>query len=804
MEFILQNTEKNPTLRDSFKSLFVDDFASENSDPARAAAGRNEQFASIRANIGTVTLWNILVGYLVVLTFAGDPFFLKSILWYLSFLVAITFTMGRAKGIWRQEEKANEILSDRTLVQLAATLGLIWIAMPLLLFGETGVEQRLFLITIMLSLIGAGAFFLAAIPRAAVIFSMIMVSGLIIAIVVNWHSHLLYSMVLCSIFTLLTIGMIQTNRGFLLDRVDSRVALEESNNMIGVLLREHEDSGHEWLWETNAKGEFCNVSVNFAKAISLNPQNIEGKTLAEILIENSKFSSHENLQSLEAIARAQAVKEPFRDIVVGYQLHNDEDVRWWKLSGRPLLDRNHGGNESDTAYRGVALDITDAKKAENKIAYLALYDSLTNLPNRASFKEQMEYSLAKMHAEGSGLALFMLDLDKFKHINDTLGHPAGDKLLMLVSERLSKECGDAAIVSRLGGDEFAIIMDNVPSCEDAAENARKIISCFREPFPISGRRLWVNCSIGVAFAPDHGDNTVDLVKNVDLALYRAKNDSNSSFNVFEADMDLQVRERRRLGQELQAAISNDELYLLYQPLLCTATNSIIGYEALVRWNNPRCGVVSPEHFIPIAEENGTIVDIGKWVIHQACKQASSWKNNRKVAVNLSPLQFIGIELETEVTLALSKSGLLPSRLELEITENSLIANKDATLLTLQNLRALGVSIALDDFGTGYSSLSYLMSYPFDKIKIDRSFLSNTDELGNNATLIRTIIGLAKSLNMRTTAEGVETLEHLEFLRKEGCDEIQGFLISKPIPPSAIEAGEDTKYLEETEGLLATG
>ena len=810
---ILPNSKKTIIFTKGLNCLFHDDFVDRISDPAAAATGRAEQLENVRANIGTVTLWNILVGFLVVLTFAGSRLFLPAVSWYLVFLVAITFSMGRVTSRWQKYSDKKNPIDDKILVQIATTLGLIWIAMPLLLFGDADIEQRLFLVAVMLSLIGAGAFFLSGIPRAATIFSLIMMSGLMVAIVINWHAHLLYAFILTFILTLLTVGMIQTNKRFLIDRIEERIALEESNTTIGVLLREYEDSGYEWLWETDPQGGFKNVSANFSQAVGLAAEEITGKTLAYILTELSDYHSDENIAALNTIRMALMESQPFRDVVVGYQREKG-DIRWWKLSGRPSFERKIGhktrkewAKKQQTqfgAYRGVALDITDAIRADKKIAYLALYDSLTNLPNRASFKDQMKQSIARTHTGQGGMALFMLDLDKFKHINDTLGHPAGDRLLVLVAERLSEKCSEAAVVSRLGGDEFAIVMDGITTSSQARKFAEKMMTCFSEPFLIAERKLWVNCSIGVAMAPQHGDNTVDLIKNVDLALYRAKKDSNCSYNVFEADMDLQVRERRRLGQELQHAISRNELYLLYQPLMSTANDTIIGYEALVRWNNPRCGIVSPEHFIPIAEENGTIVDIGKWVIHRATEDAAGWPAGKKVAINLSPLQFVGIELEAEVTKALNVSGLHPSRMELEITENSLIANKDATLVTLQNLRTLGISIALDDFGTGYSSLSYLMSYPFDKIKIDRSFLSDTDELGNNATLIRTIIGLAKNLNMRTTAEGVETIEHLEFLRREGCDEIQGFLISKPVPPSAIVAGEDVRNLQNVLGLRAAG
>ncbi len=807
---MLRNIFREKLSLKGLSQLFKDDFALHMADPDSAARGRAEQFDVIRANLGTITLGNIFAGFLTVLTFVGSYQFQTALFWFLGFLAIVSITMGRsarklkaAKG--KPRKYPNRAGDDVSQVQSAVTLGLVWAAMPLLLFGDAEHAQRLYIIATLLALVGVGSFFLSGVPRAAVSFSLVMIVGLVAAIFLNWHSNLLNPLILTLAFSLLIIGMIRKNATFLIERMEARIALVESNEMIGVLLREHEDSGYEWLWETGSDGTIRNVSKKFVRAAGVSAMELEGKPLPSVLQEptncpttiQDKADCPSIIKGEPAckICHAMEHKMPFRDIVVKY-LHPVDGVRWWKLSGRPFSDRDDvvGG------YRGVALDITDVKKSEDKIAYLALYDSMTNLPNRASFREAIDKGIEKTMSGSSSVALFVLDLDKFKHINDTLGHPAGDELLIQVARRLDKKCVDSTIVARLGGDEFSILHDGISNCEEAEAYARNLIGCFYEPFTIAGRKMSINCSIGAAIAPVHGDCTGDLIKNADLALYRAKADNNCSYNIFEAEMDLQVRERRRLGQELQLAIANEELYLLYQPLLCTKTNAIIGYEALVRWENPRCGIVNPEYFIPIAEENGMIVEIGKWVIHQACIEAASWNNSRRISVNLSPLQFVGIQLESVVATALGNSGLLPSRLELEITENSLMVNKVATLQTLQNLRKLGISIALDDFGTGYSSLSYLMSYPFDKIKIDRSFLSKDDPMGNNATIIRTIIGLAKSLGMRTTAEGVETVEHLEFLKSEGCEEIQGFLISRPVLPAAIEKGDDVATLQKNLGI----
>ncbi len=811
---------KNRTFNQFFASVpsfLKDDVSQSDCDPEYADQRLAEQFDFIRANIGTVAIGNIFAGFLSVLSFVGSEQFVKAIMWYLGFLIAVSLTIGK---FGERSDKALNKQSENTYVEkhhlvAAIIVALAWAALPILFFGAANMEQHLFIIATMLTLIGAGAFFLSAVPQAAIAFSVVMMGALMIAIFLNWHSGMLIAAVLVFSFTLLVIGMVRKNANVLADRTEAKSALVQSNHMISVLLREHEDSGFEWLWETGPKGKIRNVSRKFAQATAIDETGLEGRDFVSILGVAFASTSGNAGCNREEIDAAFKANMPFRDIVVCYQ-HPDGMIKWWKLSGRPIANRSKGKSTSSIGYRGAALDITDEKNSEDKIAYLALYDSLTNLPNRASFKGQIEKSISRVLAgstreagkgeagkNGNGVALFLLDLDKFKHINDTLGHPAGDELLISVARRLLKRCGNAQIVARLGGDEFSIVVEGISTLEGAEEYANGLLKCFVKPYQISGRRIGINCSVGVALAPAHGDNADDLIKNADLALYRSKADSNSTCNMFEAEMDLQVRERRQLGQELQSAIANDELFLLYQPLVSTASNKVIGYEALLRWQNPRCGTVNPDYFIPIAEELGMIIDIGKWAIVQACAEAASWKNDMRISVNLSPLQFVGVQLELVVARALGDSGLLPSRLELEITENSLMVNKDATLSTLQNLRALGISIALDDFGTGYSSLSYLMSYPFDKIKIDRSFLSSPDNMGTHAALIRTIIGLAKSLGMRSTVEGVETIEHLEFLRREGCDELQGFLISAPIPASAIREYENSElrfeeYLEESQ------
>jgi diguanylate cyclase (GGDEF)-like protein len=424
--------------------------------------------------------------------------------------------------------------------------------------------------------------------------------------------------------------------------------------------------------------------------------------------------------------------------------------------------------------------VTDIAERERQIAHMAFHDALTGLANRALLHEHI--TMALQDDRRTGFALFCLDLDNFKAVNDTLGHPTGDALLSEVASRLSAAC-PGGFVARLGGDEFAIIVREKE--RTPAMVARAIIAAITEPFAVNGHRIVASTSIGIALAPQDGADATALLKNADLALYRAKNDGKSGFRFFEAEMDAEAQARRALEIDLHDALRNGELELHFQPLFNLAEDRVTAFEALLRWNHPRDGMISPVRFIPLAEETGLIIPIGEWALAEACRVAATWPDHVRVAVNISPVQFRSGALNGVILRALSASGLAPARLELEITESLFIENVEATLASLHSLRTLGVRVALDDFGTGYSSLSYLRSFPFDKLKIDRSFIIDLMADESAQAMIRAITGLAGALNMETTAEGVEHAEQVEILRRQGCSYIQGFYYSRPIPAAQV-------------------
>ena len=428
-------------------------------------------------------------------------------------------------------------------------------------------------------------------------------------------------------------------------------------------------------------------------------------------------------------------------------------------------------------------DITEKRRHEEHIVYLARHDPLTNLPNRRLFQERLELALGRV-GRGQCFAVHYLDLDRFKQVNDTMGHDTGDALLRLVAERLQASVRQVDTVARLGGDEFAILQEDIAAPESAVVLAARILEVACGQVEIGSYRVTVGTSIGIALAPDHGTSATALMKRADVALYVAKAER-GRFVFFEPGMEASLEKRHALEAALRLAIEHQQFELYYQPLLSLAKDRVVGFEALIRWHQPEKGMISPLEFIPIAEETGLILPIGEWVLSTACAEAMRWPDDIKVAVNLSPVQFRGGRVLDVVHQALRTSGLPPYRLDLEITESVLMHDDEETLSILHRLRALGVGIAMDDFGTGYSSLAYLHKFPFDKIKIDRSFVADITREESGISVVRAIMALTQSLGMTTVAEGVETEEQLALLRLEGCTEVQGYLFSQPVPSSKL-------------------
>jgi diguanylate cyclase (GGDEF)-like protein/PAS domain S-box-containing protein len=473
---------------------------------------------------------------------------------------------------------------------------------------------------------------------------------------------------------------------------------------------------------------------------------------------------------------------------LGDVYNSSHDWRHLKADGSEIHVLTFGRRvafDGRDGYLVAVVDITERRKAEARIAHMAHHDGLTNLPNRDLFQDRLGAALQRGKSGQHRVAVLCVDLDLFKNVNDSFGHPMGDRLLKQVAARLKSEVSGDNLAARLGGDEFAIVLAADASPNGASDFAARMIRILSESYDIDGIEVTVGASIGIALSPGDGESSEELMRNADMALYRAKSDGGGVHRFFEREMDLQAQRRRDMELDLRRAFANGEFELHYQPLVDIAADRISGFESLLRWRHPEKGMISPAEFVPVAEDIGLIVTLGEWVLREACTEAAKWPADIKVAVNLSPVQFRSRNLVQVVISALAHSGLSPRRLELEITESLFLAETAANLAILHQLRELGVSISMDDFGTGYSSLSYLRSFPFDKIKIDRSFVKDLVARTDCVAIVRAISGLGRSLNITTTAEGVETTDQLDWLRAEGCNEVQGFLFSAAKPASEI-------------------
>mgnify|MGYP001253631910 CR=1 FL=1 len=465
------------------------------------------------------------------------------------------------------------------------------------------------------------------------------------------------------------------------------------------------------------------------------------------------------------------------------------DGSWADIYDRGFVVRDATGRA--TRMIGAMMDISDRKRAEEQLARMAQFDALTGLPNRNLFRDRLGQAIARAHREGWVTAVAFVDLDRFKEINDTLGHAAGDEVLKAVGERLRASLREGDTVARLGGDEFTVILEDVGTLERAAAVARKILAAFEPPIAVDGKDLFISGSIGLAAYPDHGSDAEVLLQHADTAMYHAKGEGRNALKVYAPTMGAEASERRSVEDGLRLALARGEFVLHYQPIVDLAGGAVTGVEALLRWQHPEWGLVAPGRFIQVAEQSGLIVPIGAWVLRRACRQAAAWRDAGvppvTVSVNLSARQFRKAGLADEIAAALHEAGLEPARLKLEITESLLMDNPQASGALLARLKEMGVTLALDDFGTGYSSLSYLRHFPLDVLKIDQSFVRDLSTDPEDAVIVRAMIGLAHSLQLTLTAEGVETAEQLAFLRAHGCQTAQGYLFSRPLPAAEAEA-----------------
>jgi diguanylate cyclase (GGDEF)-like protein len=556
--------------------------------------------------------------------------------------------------------------------------------------------------------------------------------------------------------------------------------MQEKEEVVSLLLREFEEGDADWLWQVDAAHLVQSPSPRFAFALSKEPRAIEHQQLIALLGgETDSEPPHASLQDLgERLAR----REPFSGLPVRVTVNDRQ--RWWELSGTPRSD----SRGAFAGFHGVASDITVERESSDRIAYLARYDTLTGLPNRSMLTENLSHALLQAQQQDAQCAFLMIDLDRFKAVNDTLGHQVGDQLLARVSERLRQQLGEGELCCRMGGDEFAVIMPNVSGAEQIDRAAQHLIEHLSQPYAIYPHMLFVGASVGSAIGPRDGGSVETLMRNADLALYRAKDAGGNVHCTYEPALHALAEERRQLEAALRNALGAGEFEVHYQPVVDAASEVVVSLEALLRWNSAEHGAISPTKFVPVAEDTRLVIPIGEWVLRRACLEAIRWPEHVRIAVNVSGEQLLDRDFPAMVVSALANSGLAPQRLEIEVTESIFVRDAALARSALEQVIALGCTVALDDFGTGYSSLGYLRELRFSTIKIDRTFVQGAAE-GNAECLaiIRAVVAMAESLEMSTTAEGVETAAELEVIRGLGCRKIQGFRFGHPMP--ADEAGK---------------
>ena len=656
-------------------------------------------------------------------------------------------------------------------------IGLVWAFPARYFFEQADHGQQLALCVITATMMAGAAFVFSPIPAAAAAYVVIM--GVAATRMLMTQDSMLI-MLIAPVYSAGLVAMVLMNGRSFMQRKFLDIALEEREQTVSLLLREYESSDADWLWQTNRKLCFQNVSARFARAAGRSIEELEGHSLIEFL----KAPSRQDQSARRAHAAALAAigrREVLSEMVLALPLP-DGGTRSIELSARPTFNKQGGF----IGYHGVGSDVTAARQAADRIAHMARHDALTGLPNRLQLMDNLGAALKHAQSSNTQCAMLLVDLDRFKTINDSLGHVAGDHLLQQVSRSFETVISDEMTAGRLGGDEFAIVVPAAESREELEQLCLALISALQGPFLYREQRLFVGASVGVAFGPRDGDTVEEMVRNADLALYRAKAGSGNDICLYEPGLHARAEERRKLELALHNAMDAGEFSLAFQPVVAAESGEITSCEALLRWYNPDLGQVPPAKFIPIAEETGMLGRIGEWVLRRACKEASAWPAEVGIAVNVSPRQLRDPGFIVTLVSALTQAGLEPSRLELEVTESVFLELTGTTQKVLKQIQSLGVKLAMDDFGTGYSSLGYLRRAHFDTLKIDQSFVQSISGQDPESTaIIRAVVALAGSLGMKTVAEGVATHEQLGIVRALGCDKIQGYIFSRPVSVETI-------------------
>ena len=704
---------------------------------------------------------------------------------WLELWFAGAFVMCMARGLRAVRLRVDPDYARRkppdlkTITAIIALLGSMWLIPPIFWFEHADTEHQMMLGVMVIALMSAAGVSLATVPQACLVYlGILTIGGLVMTSQFESPVH----MGLMAIFAIAVSGAAIANARRFVGHVRTQIELEEQSALIG-LLREFEASGSDWLWQLDKDLKLTYMSRAMADAI--------GKPLSRLIGTHARhiLDPDGNAVQLSAGMRRlmlhAAERTAFRDVAIPI----DHGRRWWSVSAKPLID----ADGRFQGWRGVGSDITDTRLSGNDAVRAARLDPLTGVANRLLLREQLEEALLRQLGGDCACALLLVDLDRFKLVNDTLGHSVGDQLLCEVARRLEDCVGSDGVVGRLGGDEFAVVWRGAGDVDALDALASKIIIELTRTITIGAADLHIGATIGISRAPRDGNREETLMRCADLALYSGKEAGRGGHAFFEQQMYVDAEDYRSLENDVRNALGSDGLDLHYQPIIDARTGKLVGREALLRWSHPLRGPIPPDQFVPIIEDAGLIHQIGDWVIREACAEAMRWEGDLRVAVNISAAQLCGHGIAETVLGALAATGLVPGRLELEVTESIFIGDDVSTLAALERLRAIGVRLVLDDFGKGYSSFGYLSRAQFSKIKIDRSFVQGAAEGERDCSaIVRAILALARGLSVETTAEGVENEREAAVMRALGCDQLQGYLFGRPVP--AEELGGEAENL----------
>lgn len=756
-----------------------------NASPEIAAKYRSRQYYVVIQQMPLSSVVNQSASLLIAVLFWNQA---NHIL--LAYWAAMLWVIGFANlYLWwlYQTTFKDKLISKRATWLLTTDLGVIaflYVSMSVYLFGVVDEEGRLIITAILAACLATGTWEFSRLPQAGLVWVSIIALGIVLGLGFSpVKMPLLFTTMMVGYWAILVSIILVTSRTFIFN-LKSRTEIEQQREVLDLLLTDFEQSASDWLWETDKSGKLQHASVRLAEMIGISTEALQQRLFLDVLTGLLTNPTADERGMLDYLRQLFSWGKPFRDVVIPVIVNGQKS--WWAITAKPLLN-DYG---SVNGWRGVGSDVTSDRQRELDMARLANFDALTGLANRNQFWQRLNAFYDDELSETNSCTLLMVDLDNFKTVNDSLGHAAGDELLQEVARRLASVVEEGQLLARLGGDEFAVFCPNHLGSTEVEIFSEKLRCELSQPWSDSGYRIDIRMSVGVAFGPDDADTANGLMKASDMALYAAKAAGKNTLRLFEMEMDTQAQHKMALLSNLKKGLQRGEFRVFYQPQVNFKTGKVSGFEALVRWQHPEEGLVLPNEFIPLAEESGLIIELGAWVLEQACKDATTWPSDIRLSVNVSAVQFTSDDISKSVENALQQSGLDRRQLELELTETTLMKESETVMAILRDLRATGIRIALDDFGTGYSSLSYLQQLPIDKLKIDRAFICNLDHGDQESSaysILDTITRLAHAFNLETTGEGIETRHECNVLRQMSCTYGQGYLFARPFDSSEAKA-----------------